>query len=131
MSTRIVIAVVEDEGRYLIGLRPEGAPLAGLWEFPGGKIEEGETPREAAARECREETGLEIQVGKEYPQVDYRYDHGDVRLYFFACTISRSLPPSSREPKPPFRWVEAEALRDLEFPAANQELIRILSPSSK
>ena len=50
----IAIAVVEHEGRFLIGLRPPGAPLAGLWEFAGGKLEPGETPQMAAARECLE-----------------------------------------------------------------------------
>ncbi len=55
-ATRIAIAVVEHDGNFLIGLRPSGAVLGGLWEFPGGKVEPDETPEAAAARECLEET---------------------------------------------------------------------------
>ena len=58
LATPIAIAVVLHNDCVLIGVRPAGATLAGLWEFPGGKIEAGETPNEAAERECLEETGL-------------------------------------------------------------------------
>src|SRR5262245_23048023 len=84
--TPIAIAVVEHAGRYLVGRRPEGVPLAGLWEFPGGKVRDGETPEKAAASECLEETGLEVHVGQAYPEVVHAYEHGQVRLSFFACT---------------------------------------------
>ena len=67
--TRIAIAVVEHAGRYLIGRRPDGVPLAGLWEFPGGKVQLSETAEQAAERECLEETGLEVAVGEAYPAV--------------------------------------------------------------
>jgi mutator protein MutT len=120
---RIAIAVVEQNGCYLVGRRPAGAPLAGLWEFPGGKVEPGETPQQAAARECREEAGLEIHVGPAYSTVDHQYDHGDVRLYLFACAALES----TAAPKPPFEWISAARLIDLPFPAANAALIKELS----
>ena len=85
MPTLIAIAVVERNGEFLIGLRPANVALPGLWEFPGGKIEPNETPQQAAARECLEETGLEVEVGEEYPQVCYRYPHAELLLQFFHC----------------------------------------------
>src|SRR5262245_43646785 len=123
MPTRIAIAVVEQEGRFLIGQRPVGVPLAGLWEFPGGKIEPGETAEQAAARECLEEAGLVVQPTFRYPAAAHEYAHGTVELEFIACTISRD---ESGVPQPPFRWVERQSLAAYEFPAANRELIRQL-----
>ena len=64
----VAIAVVQHEGRFLVGTRPAGVPLAGLAEFPGGKVHAGEMPADAAARECLEESGLTVCVGEEYPQ---------------------------------------------------------------
>lgn len=120
--TRIAIAVVEHEGRYLIGRRPEGVPLAGLWEFPGGKVQPGESAEQAAARECLEETGLAVEVGEAYPAVVHQYSHGKVALAFFAC---RPLDPR-QTPHEPFRWVLAKDLGDYEFPEANGGLIDYL-----
>ncbi len=122
MPKAIAIAVVEHQGRFLIGRRPEGVALAGLWEFPGGKVEPGETAADAATRECREETGYAIQVVGEYPSVVQHYDHGSVHLRFFAC---RPLDPT-QPPRAPFVWVAREALADYEFPAGNRELLAIL-----
>jgi 8-oxo-dGTP diphosphatase len=118
----IAIAVVERDGCYLCGQRPNGAPLAGLWEFPGGKVEPGETPQAAAARECREETGLDVEVGTAYPTVDHQYGHGRVDLRFFAC---RPREPDAA-PKPPFAWIPAARLAELPFPEANAALVEEL-----
>ena len=118
----IAVAVVERDGCYLVGRRPDGVALAGLWEFPGGKVEPGETLAEAAARECLEETGLAVTVGAAYSTVDHQYEHARVRLSFFACKpVDRRA-----EPKPPFEWRPAAMLADLPFPAANAALIRQL-----
>jgi 8-oxo-dGTP diphosphatase len=126
-KTPIAIAVVERDGFFLVGRRPEGVPLAGLWEFPGGKVEPGETTQNAAARECREEAGLEVEVGAAYPTVEHEYGHGGVRLHFFACTPRE---PAGR-PKPPFVWVPAARLAELPFPAANADLINELVEKSR
>lgn len=123
MPTRIAIAVVEHDGRFLIGQRPDGVPLAGLWEFPGGKIEAGETADEAAVRECREEAGLVVQPLFHYPAVDHEYSHGAVALEFIGCGLVNREQP---EPLPPFRWVERGELAQYEFPQANRALIRQL-----
>ncbi len=120
--TRIAVAVVKRGGRFLIGQRPAGVPLAGLWEFPGGKVEPGETAEQAAARECLEETGLAIEVGAPYPAVVHHYDHDRLALEFFAC---RAVEPKA-PPKPPFRWVALAELAKYPFPAANAGLIELL-----
>jgi 8-oxo-dGTP diphosphatase len=121
--TRIAIAVVIDyEGRVLIGQRPEGVPLAGSWEFPGGKIETGETPEAAAKRECLEETGLTVAPHRRYPPETHEYSHGTVELNFVWC-----LPQgSSLEPRGGYQWVPIEELPNYEFPAGNRRMIELL-----
>jgi mutator protein MutT len=123
MPKPIAIAVVEQQGRFLIGQRGADGPLPGLWEFPGGKVEAGETPAAAAVRECREETGLLVAVVGAYDRVVHCYAHGEVELHFFACRpIDADQTPAER-----FRWVPAEELTRYEFPAANAKLVERLA----
>lgn len=121
--TRIAIAVVEHDERFLVGARGAGTVLAGLAEFPGGKIEAGETPAAAAVRECREEAGLEIEVLREYSRHTESYDHGQVELHFFACRPLGDPPP----PSAPFRWVPRGELAALDFPRGNRALVQRLA----
>jgi 8-oxo-dGTP diphosphatase len=123
MPKPIAIAVVEMEGRFLIGQRGAGGPLPGMWEFPGGKVEPGETPEQAAVRECHEETGLLVTVVGAYDKVVHLYEHGEVELHFFACRpIDAAQQPAER-----FHWVLAEELARYEFPAANAEMVKRLA----
>jgi 8-oxo-dGTP diphosphatase len=124
MPTPIAIAVVEWEGSFLVGQRPEGVPLAGLWEFPGGKIEPGETPEAAAVRECREETGLTALPLYRYPEHVQTYDHDRVALHFIAC---RPATGQSNEPLPPFRWIPRAELPQYEFPAGNRGVLEMIA----
>jgi 8-oxo-dGTP diphosphatase len=119
----IAIAVVEHAGSFLIGRRPPGVPLAGLWEFPGGKMEPAETAREAAVRECREETGLAVEAEGTWLVQEEEYPHGRVRLHFIACRLARDETDSQREP---FRWVPRHELATYEFPTGNRELLKLL-----
>jgi mutator protein MutT len=129
MVTRVAIAVVERNGFFLIGQRPEGVPLAGLWEFPGGKINAGETAEAAAVRECLEETGIRVEAILHLSSVRHEYEHGMVELEFIACRVSSS---DSSQSKWPFLWVERGALEPNDFPAANRELIgQLLTANSE
>jgi mutator protein MutT len=124
----IAIAVVEQNGQVLIGRRASDAELGGLWEFPGGKIQPNETPAQAAVRECREETGLDVEVVSLDSTVEHQYERPgrellDVQLCFFRCQPQ----PGSTTPKPPFRWVSTSQLADYEFPAANRQIVAALS----
>jgi 8-oxo-dGTP diphosphatase len=128
MTTPIAIAVVEHEGRFLVGQRPPGVPLAGLWEFPGGKIEAGETPEAAAVRECLEETGLAALPLFCYPEHLHEYEHGRVQLAFIACRLADGAVSQAR---PPYRWADRSELKALSFPAANTQLIESLTNEAK
>ena len=125
MPTLIAIAVVEHEGRFLIGQRPAGVTLAGLWEFPGGKMLRGETAEAAAVRECLEETGLQVEPRFAYPTHVENYAHGQVELHFIACQPAADAPLLPRDP---FRWVPRKQLADYEFPQGNRQLLRLLCP---
>jgi mutator protein MutT len=116
---QIAIAVVEHDGTYLVGQRPQGASLAGLWEFPGGKVQDGESTEQAAVRECLEETGLVVQVVDGYSTVRHDYDHDRVELHFFRCTLVNT----DAAPRKPFRWVTAAELAQLRFPEANRTVL--------
>lgn len=123
MATPIAIAVVEHDDRFLIGQRPERVPLAGLWEFPGGKIEGAEAAEEAAARECEEEAGIRVEAVSRYPAHVQEYDHGRVELFFVACRIV----DKSQTPKAPFRWVARDELANYEFPVGNGRILKLLA----
>jgi 8-oxo-dGTP diphosphatase len=88
--TLVAVAVVEHDGKFLVGERPEGAPLAGFAEFPGGKVEPGETPEEAAVRECVEESGLHVEIVRELMVKRHQYDHGLLQIHFFLCRRDQS-----------------------------------------
>ncbi len=128
MSTEIAVAVVEWKGRFLVGVRDMDAELGGYDEFPGGKVKLGETPAQAAVRECVEETGVEVEALELFvPVVEHTYVHGALRLHFLRC---RPTQPSDAPPKPPFRWADREELSRLRFPEANRLVVETLLESS-
>jgi 8-oxo-dGTP diphosphatase len=119
------IALVSRRGCYLVRQRRPGSAMAGYWEFPGGKCEAGETPAEATARECREEIGLEVVVGRLRREVEHRYPHDWVRLSYYDCVTS--VPDAEPDPSTGFRWVRADALVGLRFPEANEPVLKELA----
>ncbi|MCA9629511.1 MAG: (deoxy)nucleoside triphosphate pyrophosphohydrolase [Myxococcales bacterium] len=126
---RIAIALIWHDDELLIAQRKAGAHQALKWEFPGGKIERGETPEAAVLREVREETGLIAHVLGERRRIRHDFPERSVELIVFdCCTEQRNARPlSSLE----VRWVRPAALVDFEFPEANRELIAELSSSAK
>ena len=121
----VAIGLVERGGAFLIRQRPEGQSMAGLWEFPGGKVEPGETAAEAAARECQEEVGLPIAVGRLVRRIVHDYPRGPVDLAYFLARLAD--PGAEPDPATGFRWVRREDLPAYTFPPANEPLIALLA----
>ena len=120
----VAAAVVERDGCYLITRRLEGTHLAGLWEFPGGKILQGEKPEDALRRELKEELGVEAAVGELMETVDWTYPEKSVRLLFFRCALAGEPTPLEGQE---MRWVAATDLGSYAFPDADATLIARLS----
>jgi mutator protein MutT len=125
---RIVVtaAVIEEDGRFLVTQRPEGVHLEGLWEFPGGKCEEGESHTGSLEREILEELDAPIIIDRELFSVVHTYADRIVELHFFASHLARR-PRAVLGQK--MKWVTREELRTLPFPPADEELIEILTAS--
>lgn len=120
--TRVVAGVVVRGGRALIARRPAQAHQGGLWEFPGGKVEPGESDAVALARELREELALEVDVGPLLARRVHRYPGREaIELVFYAC---RARPG---EPRPlgcdALEWVGPQELAGRAFPEANAPLV--------
>jgi 8-oxo-dGTP diphosphatase len=121
-------AIVEDHGRYFVTRRLKGAHLEGLWEFPGGKIEPGESLVDGLRRELKEELGTDVEIGEEVFTVTHHYPERSVELHFLACTfLNAPVPLLGQE----MRWVAREELRSLEFPPADLELINVLAAADR
>lgn len=115
-----VVAVIEKSGKLLLQKRPPAGLLAGLWEFPGGKREPGESPEEALAREVREELGVEVR--KAHPLVTVRHSYTEFRvtLHAFACAIAGE---PKTDPKR-LRWVAPKDLRRYPVPSGTARILR-------
>ena len=124
MTIVVTAAIVEDDGRYFVTRRQKGVHLEGLWEFPGGKIEPGESLENGLRRELREELGTEVDIGGEIFTVAHDYPDRRVELHFLSCTfLNAPVPLLGQE----MRWVAREELSALEFPPADEEFLRILA----
>jgi 8-oxo-dGTP diphosphatase len=115
--------VIQRDGRILIARRPTGKHLAGLWEFPGGKISPGESPADALRREIAEELGAKVAVGDAVDVVDWQYPDRRVRLLFFRCALEGE--PRALEGQE-IAWVAPAELSRYEFPPADARLIERL-----
>lgn len=125
--TQVAAAVIEEDGKILICRRGAGGSCAFLWEFPGGKLEPGETARECVIRECREELGVDISVDDILAEAPYRYPEREVALTFFKAQIRHGEPVMHLHID--CRWVLPSELGNYEFCPANKELIRRLAIS--
>jgi 8-oxo-dGTP diphosphatase len=119
-------ALVDADGRILLAQRPEGKSLAGLWEFPGGKVEAGETPEETLIRELEEELGIVTKAACLAPLTfaSHSYETFHLLMPLYVCRRFEGI-PTGREGQE-IKWVRPAALRDYPMPPADEPLIPIL-----
>lgn len=114
---RVVGAIIMRNGAILCAQRGPAGSLAGLWEFPGGKLEEGEAPEEALEREIREELGCVITVDRHVETTTHVYDFATISLATYLCTLMEGEPEPSEHSE--LRWVAPRALHELEWAPAD------------
>src|SRR3954468_16997701 len=102
----VVAAIIRNDGKILITQRRDDVHLARLWEFPGGKVEAGESLSAALRREIREELGIAIQVGDEFFTIEHAYPEKTVRLHFFSCEMTGGEPAALEVAD--WRWVRPD-----------------------
>lgn len=119
-------ALIDADGRVLIAERPEGKSLAGLWEFPGGKVEPGETPEETLIRELDEELGIQTKEACLAPLTfaSHTYETFHLLMPLYVCRRFEGI-PHGREGQA-IKWVKPNALRDYPMPPADEPLIPII-----
>ncbi len=119
-------AVIVEDGRVLLTQRKAGTHLEGAWEFPGGKVEAGEDPRAALARELKEEIGIEADVGEIVDVTFHRYDDADksVLLLFFEATRAKGSPEPRAIDVAAFEWAGGEKLDPSRFPPADVAVLK-------
>lgn len=118
----VVGAIIKDGDRYLVGQRAAQKAQGGKWEFMGGKIEPGESPEQALARECREELDLEIENEHVIDSVIHEYPEKTIRLILLTCVPKAGSVPRALEHQQ-IRWVAREEMATVDFAAADRELI--------
>ena len=118
----VVGAIIRDGDRYLVGQRAANKAQGGLWEFMGGKIELGETPEQALARECREELALEIEDEHIIDSVVHEYPEKTIRLTLISCSPKSGSIPKALEHQQ-IRWVTRGDMDTLDFAPADKELL--------
>lgn len=123
----VVAAVIEDSHCFLVTRRQAGVHLAGLWEFPGGKIDPDEPHDAALRRELKEELDVDIDVGERLYSTVHAYDDRTVELHFYRCALKGVPRPLIGQE---MRWVPRDELGQLGFPPADTELIEMLTKSA-
>lgn len=120
----IVAGAIRKNGRYLLGKRPPEGLLGGLWEFPGGKIEKGETHQQALIREMREELSLEVEMGPLVAVVRHAYSHFRITLHLYRCKSPKGRPKPRYHTE--IKWVLPIHFDRYAFPAANSKCLNRL-----
>lgn len=128
---RVVAAMIELEGRYLITQRRTSAVLASLWEFPGGRVEEGENDSQALIREVRHRLGVGVDVGKLVSFVRHPYQNYTVDLHLYDCRLDSGQPESLNVQE--YAWATSEEFENYAFTPADEtsmaQLLGLPAPS--
>ncbi len=120
----VTAAILVKAGRILIARRPAGDRLAGYWEFPGGKLEDGETARACLRRELYEEFGIQTRIGQFFAQTEHHYDHLAIRLLVFLAEIeSGDLHPCAHDA---VQWVTPDQMNQFRFAPADRPVVKRL-----
>jgi 8-oxo-dGTP diphosphatase len=122
----VAVALVDIDGRVLLAQRPEGKSMAGLWEFPGGKVDEGELPEAALIRELKEELGIDVTESCLAPIIfaSHSYDEFHLLMPVFACRVWKGgVAPKEGQI---LKWVRPARMADYPMPAADIPLIPLL-----
>ena len=122
---QIAVGIVERNGRVLISKRKPDAHSGDLWEFPGGKVHEGEAPEQAVVRELREELGIGVRVDRFYARVEHEYPDRRIELLAYLCVLEEGKPTPIHCAA--CEWVTFSDLGRHSFPEANSTLIKRLT----
>lgn len=125
MEIRVVAALIEEGGKFLVCRRPANKARGLLWEFAGGKVEQGEEKAAALVRECREELGVELDVGEVFTELTHVYPDVTVRLTLFCARIAAGVPQRLEHAE--LRWATPQEMLSLEFCPADAPILRILA----
>ena len=126
--TLVVAGVIIQDDKVLLGQRAEGSHLEGFCEFPGGKVNNGETPQQSLRRELREELGVELVVADALTFTYHRYPEKNVLILFYSVILDTPPVPGENQV---LKWVDLSGLRDMEMPPADQPVVELLSSRRK
>ena len=117
----VVAALMRRQGKVLVGQRPEGSSLAGTWEFPGGKLELGESPEDALARELKEELGVEAEIGALKFAGTHTYGKTGILFLFYEVKFWKGQIKTQQHLE--LKWVQPKELKELNLPEANSKFL--------
>lgn len=123
----VTAAIIQDQGRFFVARRGPGEKLAGLWEFPGGKVEPNETLQDCLKREIKEELGVEALIGKVVTESHYKYEHGEILLVALQAEIDNKEFKMSVHDQG--GWLFPEQILDLDLAPADIPIAKFLMES--
>ena len=129
-TIKVTGAIIENDDNFLIGRRAKNEKSSGMWEFPGGKLEEGESPKECIKRELKEELNIDAEIGELFFSYTYNYTHVSYELYFFKVNSYFGEPVKSVHDK--LKWEKLKNFYKYDFLAGDGPLIdKLMSENNK